>query len=231
MIENRKNYLDIGCGTEKSGYISVPVGSLSVVVDRDTGTLGHRGDVRSGEAFPVCADAGLLPFEDESFDEISETHLLEHLPAGDEAKALGELSRVLKPGGKAVIATPHPNYERVMGKIVAGYHSPNMHQQIFTPQRLRESVEQAGMEVEEERTQRWESAANLVRLALVSRFFPNKVTFKFQVGFEIKNKNSVMVKGKRHFGKIIGLVKKTPIPRIMYKAFPYETYIEAVKKI
>lgn len=50
------------------------------------------------------ADLTALPFADGSFDLILSSHVLEHIP--DDRRAIKELSRVLRPGGHAIIAVP-----------------------------------------------------------------------------------------------------------------------------
>ncbi len=52
----------------------------------------------------VKADICNLPFEDNSYDVILCNHVLEHIP--DDAKAMQELYRVLKPGGWGVFQIP-----------------------------------------------------------------------------------------------------------------------------
>jgi SAM-dependent methyltransferase len=47
-----------------------------------------------------------IPFADHSFDVVQSTQVLEHLV--EHEKAAAELSRVLKPGGHAIITVPHP---------------------------------------------------------------------------------------------------------------------------
>lgn len=56
-------------------------------------------------AADVAADLGALPYEDASFDLILSSHVLEHLP--DDRPALGELARVLRRGGRAVVMVPY----------------------------------------------------------------------------------------------------------------------------
>ncbi|THD66317.1 SAM-dependent methyltransferase [Robertkochia marina] len=52
----------------------------------------------------VKADICNLPFEDNSFDVILCNHVLEHIP--DDAKAMQELYRIMKPGGWGVFQIP-----------------------------------------------------------------------------------------------------------------------------
>jgi len=47
-----------------------------------------------------------LPFPDDSFDFVTAWALLEHIPAGTEPRALKEMARVLKPGGRLAVSTP-----------------------------------------------------------------------------------------------------------------------------
>jgi SAM-dependent methyltransferase len=48
---------------------------------------------------------GALPFPDRSFDRVVVVDMLEHVP--DEAAVLSELARILRPGGRLVVNTPH----------------------------------------------------------------------------------------------------------------------------
>jgi SAM-dependent methyltransferase len=50
-------------------------------------------------------DATRLSFNDNSFDVVIGNHILEHIP--DDVKAMTEIYRVLKPGGRAVLQIPY----------------------------------------------------------------------------------------------------------------------------
>ncbi len=58
---------------------------------------------RSAEVRKI--DITSIPFEDDRFDLVVANHVLEHVP--DDAKALSEVYRVLKPGGVAILQTPY----------------------------------------------------------------------------------------------------------------------------
>jgi ubiquinone/menaquinone biosynthesis C-methylase UbiE len=45
-----------------------------------------------------------LPFPDQTFDVVFSTLMMHHLPKSLKRQGLGEISRVLKPGGRLVIA-------------------------------------------------------------------------------------------------------------------------------
>ncbi|WP_108668659.1 class I SAM-dependent methyltransferase [Euzebya rosea] len=66
--------------------------------DLDASRYRHIGGMRS-------ADLTDLPFDDASFDVVICSHVLEHVP--DDATALRELHRVLRPGGHALLLTPY----------------------------------------------------------------------------------------------------------------------------
>lgn len=65
--------------------------------DLDASRYRHIEGIRA-------ADLTATPFEDDCFDVIVCSHVLEHVP--DDAKAFAELRRILKPGGHALLLTP-----------------------------------------------------------------------------------------------------------------------------
>ena len=93
--------LDVGCGT---GY------TLSLVSGnyRATGLDASPDAVQvapdKAGAPVVRGDACSLPFAEESFDVVTALDVLEHLD--DDARAMAEISRVLAPGGVAVLSVP-----------------------------------------------------------------------------------------------------------------------------
>jgi SAM-dependent methyltransferase len=63
------------------------------------------------ERFACDAEHDRFPFEDESFDGVFFTHVIEHM--NEKQHVLNEISRVLKPGGELYIETPGPASARV----------------------------------------------------------------------------------------------------------------------
>ncbi len=68
----------------------------------------HSLDLAPGRA-RHCADMQDLPFADNTFDWAMAHHVLEHVV--DDRRALAELYRVLKPGGRALLSVPQ-NFSR-----------------------------------------------------------------------------------------------------------------------
>jgi SAM-dependent methyltransferase len=97
----RGDLLDVGCGT---GGILRSLGAGAKVVGVDSEELALRYCREQGEYRVVRGSALALPFADASFDTCVSLDVLEHVEA--EQALLGELRRVLRPGGRAVISVP-----------------------------------------------------------------------------------------------------------------------------
>lgn len=101
--------LDIGCGTGTLALIAKrahPAASI-VGLDGDPAilTLARRKAAAAGLA--VQFDEGMayaLPYADASFDAAASTLMMHHLTPSQRERALQELCRVLRPGGRLVIA-------------------------------------------------------------------------------------------------------------------------------
>jgi SAM-dependent methyltransferase len=93
--------LDIGCGT---GAMSTRLAAWGRVVSADFSPLALQFSRRRGLQHLVGADAMHLPFRANRFDTLVAMDMLEHLP--DDATALCEFHRVLKPGGRVIASVP-----------------------------------------------------------------------------------------------------------------------------
>jgi ubiquinone/menaquinone biosynthesis C-methylase UbiE len=76
-----------------------------VGVDSSEGMLARVPPLLEGWEL-VRADVAALPFDDASFDTATAVYLLHVLAPATRAAALGELRRVLRPGGRLVAVTP-----------------------------------------------------------------------------------------------------------------------------
>ena len=61
------------------------------------------------------ADGQALPFPNAAFDRVLAAHMLYHVP--DREGALAEMRRVLRPGGRLVLATNGSNYQARLGEL------------------------------------------------------------------------------------------------------------------
>jgi SAM-dependent methyltransferase len=92
----------------------------------------------------VNGDALALPFPDATFDRIICSEVLEHI-WGDE-RAIAEITRILKPGGKLAVTVPTRFPERVCWALDPEYHSaPGGHIRIYRQPDLEAKLERSGL--------------------------------------------------------------------------------------
>jgi SAM-dependent methyltransferase len=101
--------LDLGCGNE--------VRRKATGKTREEGWLGV--DIENGPGVDVACDLGKdkWPWPDNSVDEVHCSHMLEHVPAKARIHFFNELYRVMKPGAKGAIITPHWASHRAYGDV------------------------------------------------------------------------------------------------------------------
>ncbi len=107
-LQRGSRVLEVGCGTGelwRRNLPDVPSGCTVVVSDLSPGMASEaRGKLAADGRFTPCVcDAQHLPFPADSFDQVVANHMLYHVP--DRRRALGEMWRVLRPGGRLVAAT------------------------------------------------------------------------------------------------------------------------------
>jgi ubiquinone/menaquinone biosynthesis C-methylase UbiE len=91
---------DVGCGNGRYVDALATAGADVVAIDLSAGMLAAVAPSRSRR---VVADAQLLPLARRSVDVVLLLHMLYHVP--DPAVALAEARRVLRAGGRVVVAT------------------------------------------------------------------------------------------------------------------------------
>ncbi len=151
-LEESSVVLDVGCGP---GVDLRELGSragLAVGVDRSTSMVDaarNRVDGLSAHAF--VGDAATLPFRSVSFDACMARAVLVHSSAPE--LIVGEIARVLKPGGKVVLSEPDHGSHLVAGadhevfeRIKA--HRRTMFQNPLVGRQLPNLAVRAGLRVE-----------------------------------------------------------------------------------
>lgn len=86
--------LDIGAGRGKEIFIE----RASETVGLDGSLAFLTGCIEHYDA-AVLASLPRLPFADGTFDVVASSHVLGHIPLGDKEELVGEIARVLRPGG------------------------------------------------------------------------------------------------------------------------------------
>jgi SAM-dependent methyltransferase len=92
--------LDAGAGTARFALALQKAGHEPVALDTSAAMLGIAVEKSGGSLPAVVADIMSVPFPDSCFDSVVSITVIEHLPRY--RKAVAELARVLKPGGKIV---------------------------------------------------------------------------------------------------------------------------------
>jgi len=155
--------LDVGCGGGRHAFQAYRLGAHVTAFDQNEEDLvtvksvfgamaeaGEAGAVAPGgpaaEAATVHGDATAMPFADGEFDRVIAAEVLEHIPA-DEA-AIGEIARVLRPGGLAAVTVPRWWPEKVCWLLSDAYHAnEGGHIRIYTRSVLTERLNRAGLQV------------------------------------------------------------------------------------
>ncbi|MCC5575665.1 methyltransferase domain-containing protein [Microtetraspora sp. AC03309] len=140
--------LDVGCGTGYLTRIIAPlVGRDGHVtgVDPSTSMLDHARARAPRTCSYRVGEGQDLPFSDASFDVVVSTLAVHHMPRSARGTAVREMFRVLRPGGKLLIADfrppTHPVSARLVGVLVGPAMRPGM------PESLAELVPDAGFRI------------------------------------------------------------------------------------
>lgn len=147
--------LDIGCGAGRHSFEALARGARVVAADLDDVVLKDVAQLGSAMIIEdqaplgatldcIRADALHLPFDDDSFDKVIASEVMEHIPT-DEI-AMREVSRVLKPGGIAVVTVPRRWPERVNWLLSREYHSNSGgHVRIYSRDELESKLQRADL--------------------------------------------------------------------------------------
>ena len=109
-LQPGETVLDVGCGTGTlANEVQQRVGARGRVVGIDPGPqqIARARAKAARRHLPSEFQLGViehLAFPDQTFDVALSTLMMHHLPAGLKRQGLAEIARVLKPGGRLVIA-------------------------------------------------------------------------------------------------------------------------------
>ncbi len=109
-IQPGEKVLDVGCGTGTLAIeVQSRVGRAGRVAGVDPGTqqIARARSKAARRTLPIDFQIGViehLAFPDQTFDVVLSTLMMHHLPDSLKRQGLSEIARVLKPGGRLVIA-------------------------------------------------------------------------------------------------------------------------------
>lgn len=130
QIQPGDRVLDVGCGTGTLALEVLPrVGAAGRVTGIDPGTkqIARARSKAARRHLPVDFEIGViehLTFPDQTFDAVLSTLMMHHLPDDLKRRGLAEIARVLKPGGRLVIADfkGHPGQPAQLVAGASGVH-------------------------------------------------------------------------------------------------------------
>lgn len=139
--------LEVGCGSGFYTRALVGLDARVTATDLSPAYVEQARRLAPSAEFRV-EDAQRLSFEDESFDRVLLTEVVEHVP--EPARAIAEAVRVLRPGGVLALSTPSRrspmNAAYALKRRIRGY-AVNEHLHELTSAELRELLE-PGFEIE-----------------------------------------------------------------------------------
>lgn len=101
--------LDVGCNTGRGGSVLKSLNDHFILSGLDV--VKERLNKLPAGVYEnnICGSCTDIPSEDETFDSIIAGEFIEHLYPADVDKALFEMFRVLRIGGRLLLTTPNPS--------------------------------------------------------------------------------------------------------------------------
>jgi ubiquinone/menaquinone biosynthesis C-methylase UbiE len=131
LLQPGETLLDVGCGT---GGVTIPAkrqvgesgSAAGIDPDSEMIAIAHRKAKRAG--LEIDFRVGVieaLPFPDGTFDVVTSSLMMHHLPQHLQVKGLAEIWRALKPGGRILIADmmrPSTSFLKRFFTLLAFHH-------------------------------------------------------------------------------------------------------------
>ena len=154
MFGGTISVLDAGCGHGYFTNLLREEGYHTIGIDISDKAIEKARGLYPGIDFKVCSLENRLPFEDETFDVIWSTEVIEHI--FDVYTYLQEVNRALKPNGFFIITTPYHGLIKNLAIVLFGFdkHFCNIeggHIRFFSSRCLKRLFERFSFEVIEKK--------------------------------------------------------------------------------
>jgi len=173
--------LELGSGNGllwKENITRIPAGWSITLSDLSAGMLdaAWRNLVVTGRAFQFREiDAQSIPFEDETFDAVIANHMLYHVP--DRPKAIAEIKRVLKSGGRAFAATVGETHMKEMMEWYARVHVNKAWESFANPFTLENGLDQLKPYFPNVTLSRYEDGLQITELEPIMAYIRSGIRF------------------------------------------------------
>jgi SAM-dependent methyltransferase len=149
--------LDLGCGSGRHSFAALSRGAHVVALDKNRSevaavteiskAMAESGEIDDATHYAaVVADMANLPFASSSFDRVFASEVFEHLE--DDARAMREVARLTRSGGRVVVTVPRAGPERANWLVSDAYHAAEGgHVRIYGRRALLSLLRGAGLRV------------------------------------------------------------------------------------
>jgi len=135
--------LDLGCGAGEFTAVLAGAGAGAVGVEVAEAAIARARANHPGLDFRLAPIDGPLPLEDNSFDLVWSSEVIEHV--ADTARWLSEIRRVLAPSGRLLLTTPsHGRLRLALGGIERFSEPLGDHLHLYTRRSLAQVLEEFG---------------------------------------------------------------------------------------
>lgn len=150
-------FIDVGAGAGRHSYEALRRGAHVTAFDLDEtelkavadmfGAMELEGEVPPGGTAETVVGTILdMPYADDAFDVVLASEILEHVP--QDVQAIGELERILAPGGMLAVTVPRWLPERICWALSDQYHAnEGGHIRIYRADELRAKLEATGLQL------------------------------------------------------------------------------------
>ncbi|MDM8538312.1 class I SAM-dependent methyltransferase [Desulfobacterales bacterium HSG17] len=146
--------LDIGCGSGRhtgealrfkgTKVVGTDINFNDLIQARERLAFQEEIGEKRGDYILAASNITCLPFQDNYFDLVVCSEVLEHIP--DHKKAVSEIIRILKPGKNLVVSVPRYMPEQICWLLSHEYHNnPGGHIRIYKTKELTEILTQFGV--------------------------------------------------------------------------------------
>ena len=135
--------LDLGCGEGTFTSVLADAGAIAIGVEVADAALARARAAHPGLDFRPAPIDGPLPFDDQTFDLVWASEVIEHV--ADTERWIVEVRRVLAPGGRLLVTTPNHGRAPLLIHGIERYSEPfGDHLHLYTRRSLRATLTEVG---------------------------------------------------------------------------------------